>query len=64
MLRLRPWKTLGGGDFGWLKARHHFTVDERGTLLLLGHRARFIASVLAAFTQSAARLPETGKELT
>lgn len=30
MLQLRSRETLGGGDFGWLKARHHFAVDERG----------------------------------
>jgi quercetin 2,3-dioxygenase len=30
MLQLRTLETLGGGDFGWLKARHHFAVDERG----------------------------------
>jgi quercetin 2,3-dioxygenase len=29
-LQLRPWDTLGGGDHGWLKARHHFAVDGRG----------------------------------
>lgn len=30
MLQLRTRETLGGGDYGWLKARHHFAVDERG----------------------------------
>ena len=30
MLQLRTLETLGGGDYGWLKARHHFAVDERG----------------------------------
>lgn len=30
MLQLRTWETLGGGDYGWLKARHHFAVDEQG----------------------------------
>ena len=30
MLQLRTWETLGGGDYGWLKARHHFAVDARG----------------------------------
>lgn len=30
MLQLRTRETLGGGDHGWLKARHHFAVDERG----------------------------------
>lgn len=27
MLQLRTLDTLGGGDYGWLKARHHFSVD-------------------------------------
>ena len=30
MLQLRNWDTLGGGDRGWLKARHHFAVDSQG----------------------------------
>ena len=30
MLRLRRRDDLSGGDFGWLKARHHFTVTPRG----------------------------------
>ena len=30
MLQLRTWDTLGGGDRGWLKARHHFAVDSQG----------------------------------
>lgn len=25
MIELRPFKTLGGADHGWLKARHHFS---------------------------------------
>ena len=29
-LQIRSWETLGGGDYGWLKARHHFAIDERG----------------------------------
>ncbi len=28
MLQLRPWNSLSGGDHGWLKARHHFAIDE------------------------------------
>ncbi len=30
MLQLRTREALGGGDYGWLRARHHFAVDERG----------------------------------
>jgi len=30
MLQLRPKENLDGGDRGWLKARHHFTVSARG----------------------------------
>jgi hypothetical protein len=30
MLQLRTWDTLGGGDRGWLKARHHFAIDSLG----------------------------------
>ena len=30
MLQLRSWDTLAGGDFGWLKARHHFAVGSEG----------------------------------
>jgi quercetin 2,3-dioxygenase len=30
MLQLRPSATLDGGDFGWLKARHHFAVGPDG----------------------------------
>jgi hypothetical protein len=30
MLQLRPKATLDGGDFGWLKARHHFIVSADG----------------------------------
>lgn len=30
MLQVRTRETLGGGDYGWLKARHHFAIDERG----------------------------------
>src|SRR5579862_4808252 len=30
MLQLRPRDTLSGGDFGWLKARHHFRVTPQG----------------------------------
>ena len=30
MLQLRPRDSLSGGDFGWLKARHHFKVTPRG----------------------------------
>jgi hypothetical protein len=29
-LQIRSWETLGGEDYGWLKARHHFAVGERG----------------------------------
>src|SRR6202162_3570589 len=28
--RIRPAATLDGGDFGWLKARHHFVVTPEG----------------------------------
>jgi redox-sensitive bicupin YhaK (pirin superfamily) len=30
MLQIRPATTLDGGDFGWLKARHHFKVTPEG----------------------------------
>jgi len=30
MLQLRPRESLGGGDFGWLRAKHHFAVDDSG----------------------------------
>jgi redox-sensitive bicupin YhaK (pirin superfamily) len=30
MLQLRTWDTLGGGDHGWLKAKHHFAVANQG----------------------------------
>jgi quercetin 2,3-dioxygenase len=30
MLQLRTWNSLGGGDYDWLKARHHFAVDSQG----------------------------------
>ena len=30
MLQLRPRKSLDGGDYGWLKARHHFAVNSLG----------------------------------
>jgi redox-sensitive bicupin YhaK (pirin superfamily) len=30
MLQLRPRDSLSGGDFGWLKARHHFSVTPQG----------------------------------
>ena len=30
MLQLRPRENLDGGDRGWLKARHHFTVSAGG----------------------------------
>ena len=30
MLQLRPKATLDGGDYGWLKARHHFIVSADG----------------------------------
>jgi quercetin 2,3-dioxygenase len=29
-LQLRTWDSLGGGHHGWLKARHHFAIDDRG----------------------------------
>ena len=29
-LQVRSRETLGGGDYGWLKARHHFAIDEHG----------------------------------
>src|SRR6266481_786935 len=29
MLQLRSWESLSGGNYGWLKARHHFAVDAR-----------------------------------
>ena len=29
-LQLRTWDSLGGGDHGWLKARHHFAIGGRG----------------------------------
>jgi quercetin 2,3-dioxygenase len=28
MIELRPFKTLGGADHGWLKARHHFSFAD------------------------------------
>ena len=30
MLLPRLWDDLGGGDFGWLRAKHHFSVSEQG----------------------------------
>ncbi|HEY2528223.1 MAG TPA: pirin family protein [Xanthobacteraceae bacterium] len=30
MLQIRPSSTLDGGDFGWLKAKHHFAVGPKG----------------------------------
>jgi quercetin 2,3-dioxygenase len=30
MLQTRPSSTLDGGDFGWLKAKHHFAVGPAG----------------------------------
>jgi redox-sensitive bicupin YhaK (pirin superfamily) len=30
MLQVRPSPTLDGGDFGWLKAKHHFAVTSDG----------------------------------
>jgi quercetin 2,3-dioxygenase len=30
MLQLRPAATLDGGDYGWLKAKHHFCVTATG----------------------------------
>src|SRR5277367_599081 len=30
MLQIRPSSTLDGGDFGWLKAKHHFVVTADG----------------------------------
>jgi quercetin 2,3-dioxygenase len=30
MLQVRPASTLDGGDFGWLKAKHHFAVGPDG----------------------------------
>ena len=30
MLKVRPSRTLDGGDFGWLKAKHHFIVGPEG----------------------------------
>ena len=31
MLQTRPSSTLDGGDFGWLKAKHHFAVGPAGS---------------------------------
>jgi quercetin 2,3-dioxygenase len=30
MLQLRTWDSLGGGDHGWLNAKHHFAIDSQG----------------------------------
>lgn len=30
VLQRRSWAELGGGDFGWLKAKHHFAIAGRG----------------------------------
>ncbi len=30
MLKVRPSRTLDGGNFGWLKAKHHFIVGPEG----------------------------------
>jgi redox-sensitive bicupin YhaK (pirin superfamily) len=30
MLQPRLWAELGGGDFGWLKAKHHFAFADHG----------------------------------
>ncbi len=32
MLQHRPRVELDGGDFGWLKAKHHFIVSDKGNL--------------------------------
>jgi quercetin 2,3-dioxygenase len=29
-LQLRAWNALGGGQHGWLNARHHFAIGDRG----------------------------------
>jgi quercetin 2,3-dioxygenase len=33
MFQLRPWKSLSGGSYGWLTAKHHFAVDARNASL-------------------------------
>jgi redox-sensitive bicupin YhaK (pirin superfamily) len=30
MLQHKPLSEIGGGDFGWLKAKHHFAIGEHG----------------------------------
>ncbi len=30
MLTLKPYDEIGGGDFGWLKAKHHFAIAGHG----------------------------------
>lgn len=31
MLQHRPLAEIGGGDLGWLKAKHHLAIDAYGT---------------------------------
>ena len=30
MLTLKPYREIGGGDLGWLKAKHHFAIGGHG----------------------------------
>ncbi|MEP7353868.1 MAG: pirin family protein [Acidobacteriota bacterium] len=37
MIDRRPFEQLGGGDFGWLKAKHHFSFSEYYDPKRMGH---------------------------
>ncbi|MEN3286096.1 MAG: quercetin 2,3-dioxygenase [Bradyrhizobium sp.] len=39
MIELRPFKTLGGADHGWLKAKHHFSFGSHYDPNNMGHGA-------------------------
>ena len=39
MIELRPFNTLGGGDHGWLKAKHHFSFANHYDPSNMGHGA-------------------------
>ena len=43
MLQIRPSSTLDGGDFGWLKAKHHFAVGPDGNPALSDQRQEVLA---------------------
>jgi redox-sensitive bicupin YhaK (pirin superfamily) len=39
MIELRPFKTIGGADHGWLKAKHHFSFGSHYDPNNMGHGA-------------------------